>query len=282
MGFPEEFLYGSEDEFTEKLVVPLLSRIGFSIVMNYHGANEYGKDLIIGEIDRFAHLRYYGVQVKYESSISQAKSHELINDCEEAFNVPFEHPHTGKKYHISSFYVINGGTFSDNAKTTFFRSVGTKFGENTYLLDGKALLQLDRITALHGAESMRSSLNGMLIELKYNVFWMTNIRESLGLMFESEGGYPVQRLSSNAIEGYLQNPFFPAFQDTETVFRYWQCITIFNRIVDSIGLPVTSKGFKEARLNGVDDVMVSIRETHRQLWDLINKELEEIGPLVAL
>ena len=36
----------------EPLLIPLLQRLGFSLVFNYHGRAEFGKDLIFAEVDR--------------------------------------------------------------------------------------------------------------------------------------------------------------------------------------------------------------------------------------
>ncbi len=165
MTFPAEFKYKSEEEFTQSLVVPLLTRLGFSVVLNYHGTMEFGKDLIVGEFDRFAHVRYYGIQVKYESSIGLSSSHDLIRDCEQAFVNPFSHPHTGEKPMINTFYVINGGSISDQAKQNFFSHVRPKYGDNARLIDGKSLMQLDHSIASISLQQAKSILTGLLLEL---------------------------------------------------------------------------------------------------------------------
>ena len=134
--------YSSEEEFTDMYVVPWLRWMGYSTVDNYHGTQEFGKDLVVSECDRLENVRYHGVQVKYKASISQRDAHGLVDDCEEAFTHEFVHPQTGGKHRISTFYVINAGTFSDNARTQFFGSVRPKYGDNAHLIAGKALVQL--------------------------------------------------------------------------------------------------------------------------------------------
>ena len=64
--------YANEMESVQRFLVPLLGRLGFGIVVNRHGQSEAGMDLIVGEIDRFAHVRYHGVQAKFEASIGKA------------------------------------------------------------------------------------------------------------------------------------------------------------------------------------------------------------------
>src|SRR5947208_1568790 len=109
MAFPLEFKYTNEEDFIQRFLIPLLQRLGFSLVVNYHGHSEFGKDLIFGEIDRFGHVRYHGLQAKYEQSISLNEVETLIKDARQAFANPFTHPQTGSVERISSFYAINGG-----------------------------------------------------------------------------------------------------------------------------------------------------------------------------
>jgi hypothetical protein len=126
VSFPAEFRYANEDDFIQRFLIPLITRMGFYVV-NYHGVSEFGKDLIFAEIDRFGHVRYHGLQAKYESSFSLKDSESLIDDCRQAFANPFKHPQTGATERISTFYAVNGGSVSDQATTHFFNST-SQFG----------------------------------------------------------------------------------------------------------------------------------------------------------
>jgi hypothetical protein len=56
MAIPKEFNFVNEDDFIQRFVIPLLHRLGFSVVANYHRTHgELGKDLVFAEIDRFGH-----------------------------------------------------------------------------------------------------------------------------------------------------------------------------------------------------------------------------------
>jgi hypothetical protein len=67
--FPKKLTsYTSEDDFIQRFLIPLLKRLGFSVV-NYQGKSEHGRDLIFAEMDRFGHVRYHGLQAKYLPSI---------------------------------------------------------------------------------------------------------------------------------------------------------------------------------------------------------------------
>jgi len=60
----------SEENFIQKLLKPLLQRLGYYSVRDYHGSREFGKDLVFAEVDRFAEISYHGLQAKYEDSVS--------------------------------------------------------------------------------------------------------------------------------------------------------------------------------------------------------------------
>ncbi len=56
MAIPPDFNYANEDSFIQGFLIPLLQKLGFLLVVNYHGTAEFGKDLIIAEVDRFGHV----------------------------------------------------------------------------------------------------------------------------------------------------------------------------------------------------------------------------------
>ena len=58
-----------ERAFQAAIVVPLLQRLGFSVVWDNHGRAEKGNDVIFAEIDRLHGYVYYGMQVKYLDQI---------------------------------------------------------------------------------------------------------------------------------------------------------------------------------------------------------------------
>ncbi len=281
MAFPSGFLFSSEDHFIETFVIPLLNRLGYSLVLNYHGSTEFGKDLIIGEFDRFSHVRYHGIQVKYVPSIGLTATDDLIRDCQQAFKNPFRHPQTGHEQRISTFYAINGGSISDQSKTHFFASVQHDYGDNARLLDGKALIQLDRSATIIGVEPVRSALLGLLHEMKFNLLLVDGICNTLKQMIEAEGPYPIQRLSCDATSSYLQRPHGSIIQHFDLLQQYWQYTTIFNRIVDSIDGPISAVGFKEHRAKGAYDLRDQIKSATNQILPLVSSQINQLGPLVT-
>lgn len=247
MAFPKEFQFSSEQEFTDTFVTPLLTRLGYSMVVNYHGSSEFGKDLIVSEFDRFSHTRYHGIQVKYKESIGLADAEDLVLDCHQSFKNQFRHPHTGESQFISTFYVVNGGSISEQASTHFFASVRSSYGDNARLLDGRTLLQLDRSVASLAIESVRRLLVGLRLEVMYNSNALAYVCGALKRMAEG-GGYPMQRLRTEAIARLLESPHPCLSEALDVIQLYWQDATMFNRIVDSADAPVSGKGYRETRI----------------------------------
>jgi hypothetical protein len=164
MPIPAELTqYRDEDDFVQRFLIPLFRRIGFEIVANYHGKREFGKDVLVGEVDRLSNIRFHGIQAKYEASIGKEAIHELIHQCDEAFVTPFTHPQTGHTQRISSFYAVTAGSVSDEARDLFFASLHPRHADNVRILDGKALLALDRFAVLGRVESAREPLESIAL-----------------------------------------------------------------------------------------------------------------------
>lgn len=70
---PELQRFANEAALIHELLTPLLVRLGFGVVVDYHGRREFGKDLVIAEIDRFNHVRYHGLQAKHVDSIGKGE-----------------------------------------------------------------------------------------------------------------------------------------------------------------------------------------------------------------
>lgn len=144
MPIPKELKFKDEAAFRDEYLIPLIQRLGFSIVFNYHGQAEFGKDIIFGDIDRFGREIFFGMPAKYLPSISQKNSHCLVDDVVEAFTHPFTHPQTGKEEYISKFYVANAGSIAPNARANFFKRLATMNIRKVSLLDGQALKVRER------------------------------------------------------------------------------------------------------------------------------------------
>lgn len=227
MPIPNELTFSDEDAFNQQFLIPLLRRLGFSIVANYHGRSEFGKDLVFAEIDRFGHVRYHAIQSKYVPSISLNGMEELVLDCKQAFNNPFVHPQTGAVERISTFYAINAGSIGPEATQHFFGSLISVYGGNVRLLQAKDLLVLDQWATAQRHEEIIHRLTGLLLELRFNRRQIETIShnyiKSLGdtmapLIFTS--------IRIDAVSRYLSAPILADEISADVVEGYWQACSV--------------------------------------------------------
>jgi hypothetical protein len=59
--------FKDESEFRERLIKPLLNRLGFYGVSEQHGTQEFGKDFVFSELHRLGGTRHYAAQVAEET-----------------------------------------------------------------------------------------------------------------------------------------------------------------------------------------------------------------------
>lgn len=219
MTFPNEFKsYANEADFTERFLDPLLRRMGYSMVVNYHGSQEFGKDLVFAEVNRFGHVVYHGLQAKFESSIPQSKAPELVRDAQEAFSVPFKHPQTHTEEQVHSFYVVNAGSISENARELFYKQLIAPHGGRVFMIDGPALLALDRSVAYGRTEAIGELLTGLRLECQFNLWRLGEIDR--GLVDYDVKTTPVPNFPTRtaAMSNYLVCPYVPSQIETTLVF----------------------------------------------------------------
>jgi hypothetical protein len=231
---------GSENAFVQKFLIPLLSRFGFEIVKNYHGSREHGRDLIFGEIDRFADIRYYALQAKFEPSISNnamTANNGLISDCRQAFMTDFQNPNTGVPSRISAFYAVNAGSISDAAHELFFSVLRQEFHDNVRLIDGRGLLALDRMAAIAYGENRRDILTGLFQECRLNAISMTVMLLALkDIAYNDDSAMqaPHSRLRLNALEAYFTRPLAELKLSAIDMNNLWNMSNLVNSRLDAI------------------------------------------------
>jgi hypothetical protein len=215
--------YADESDFVQRLLIPVLERLGFERVTNYHGAREFGKDLVFGETDKFGHHVYHGLQAKYVASISQSEAHYLVRDAEEAFAMAFRHPTKGTEERISTFHVVNGGSIADNAKDFFYARLIPKFGPNVRLFDGSEVVALERRALLKHGETIKN-LSILLRELALNRANMILLAEAI----RTGTSLPSKRLRDDCSCAYIGSPTFDDEIDVYKVTEYSDTIRRIN------------------------------------------------------
>lgn len=241
MAIPADFDFPNEDAFIQGFLIPLLQRLGYSLVVNYHGKTEFGKDLIFAEVDRFGHIRYHGLQAKFEPSISLNGIEDLIRDCRQAFENPFLHPQTGTVERISSFYAATGGTIGPEATQHYFNSLLKHYGSNARLLQAKDLLSLDRWAVTSRRDNVGAVLSGLLVELNYNgVHVLPLVIDQMQKLLAGQGSWPLWRLRTDAISSYLCEPVMPIGLNADHLLNYWHLSNLCNKEADLVGQGILS------------------------------------------
>jgi hypothetical protein len=201
MAIPAEFSdFRNEDDFVQRFLIPLLFRLGFSVVANYHGKRENGKDVIFADIDRFGHILFFGLQAKFEPSIPKSMVLEMVDDVESAFGNPFTHPQTNKQEVITRFYYVNAGTFSEYVPDDFFNRIG-RWKAHTVILDGPGLIALGRWATLNKTTMIRELLSGLILVLQRD--FVTNPPVVPGCVCD---GADRRRDSASAYTAYAPRP----------------------------------------------------------------------------
>lgn len=108
-------------------------------VLDKHGSNEFGLDLIIIKLDLFGKLRAYGVQIKTGNIACSGRPTQKIKEIVGQLSIAFgkEIEVDGKTYRLNGFYVITDGEFRGNAPdyiTSACRGI-----RNLHFIDGQGL-----------------------------------------------------------------------------------------------------------------------------------------------
>lgn len=114
----------SEDEFTEKLLVPLFRRLGFARVSatgHKEKVLEFGKDLWMKYQLPTGHWLYFCAQVKREkidaSGAGGAKNvANVLTQAKMAFDNPIFDPDTNRKVLLDHMFIISGGQITKTGK----------------------------------------------------------------------------------------------------------------------------------------------------------------------
>lgn len=107
----------NEKEFTLRVVLPILRKLGFSNVKYNHGKREYGKDIVFSRLTEFEEVEHWAAQVKFGDVKGGANSDidELFSQIEDAFKMPFYDLYTKARVRPAKVCVIISGKFTENA-----------------------------------------------------------------------------------------------------------------------------------------------------------------------
>lgn len=267
--------FADEDAFREKFVKPLLNRLGFLRVARLHGSQEFGKDFVFSELDRFGLYRHYAAQVKHEETINQGKKvDDLCSQIEQAFARPFVLSDSPRECHISAVYIFNDGQITANATEYLIAKLRkTTYGDNVCLLDGPRLSDIDKWGAIRQDTNIRERLIGIRNQLHINLAIWESLRQSLQV-----GSVTTEARGSllSAIEGYLTLPSLSQFIPYNEVSVLWQEA----RILDAVARQLLVNPKRES--DGTHLAIISsASDRASRIIQIINGLLQNILPITT-
>lgn len=272
--------FQNEASFRAGFVRPLLNRLGFYLVTEYHGQREFGKDFVFGELHRFGGMRYYAAQVKHERRLRLgAAIGDLIAQVEQAFTTPFTLPDAPQPTYISAVYIFNSGRITTEAKDDLLNRLGrSSYGANVFFLDGERLTDLDRWSGYRTDQDARALLGGLRTELAVNMhIWETTRR------FFSQQDAPIEARSAStfAMDTYLTRPFMADVIEYEAVNRLRQWTgAIENLSTWIMRSALNTEALKSAHANTTLKTCGGAIALAALVIDQIGRALAEMRPLV--
>ncbi len=107
----------NEKDFTLRMVLPILRKLGFQNVRYHHGMREFGRDVLFARFTEFQELEHWGVQVKFGDVNGGASSEidGMLGQINDAFRMPFYDLYTRQQQRISKLAIVISGRFTENA-----------------------------------------------------------------------------------------------------------------------------------------------------------------------
>ncbi|MHC4456997.1 MAG: hypothetical protein ACYS0I_07870 [Planctomycetota bacterium] len=135
----------NEKEFTLRIVLPILRKLGFRSVKYNHGKREYGRDVLFARITEFHELEHWAAQVKFGniSGGADGEINELLSQIDDAFKMSFYDLYTKQKQRISKLAIIISGKFTENAIEKICEKIESHAVHNNItFIDGEKLQTL--------------------------------------------------------------------------------------------------------------------------------------------
>lgn len=148
---PEEESHQSESTFTRETFIPLLKALGFRNVVFHHGTREFGRDVLFHRQTEFGVPEYWAAQVKLGNVSGKSNSYIdlIVNQAQEAFQMPLHDIQTKSKHWISKFVIAISGRFTENAVEKIFEKIEIHAQRNNIIfLDGEKIQELIRSSGL--------------------------------------------------------------------------------------------------------------------------------------
>ena len=136
----------NEPKFTKEVIIPLLKRMNYKNIKYNHGKEEYGRDVIFSEKNKFHEEMFYGIQVKAGDVNGSVNSQVdmLIGQLDDAFNMPITLLGNEEKRYLSVFIIAISGCFKKNAKEKILEKIPKWNKQNVFFWDKDKIEELIR------------------------------------------------------------------------------------------------------------------------------------------
>ncbi len=140
----KEEYHTDEPKFTKEVMIPLLKKMKYKKVRYTHGREEYGRDVIFSEINKFGEEIFYGIQVKAGDISGGANSQidTLIAQLDDAFRMPFKLLGDDHKRYLSFFIIAISGHYKKNAKKKILEKVPQAYKPHVFFWDKDSIEDL--------------------------------------------------------------------------------------------------------------------------------------------
>lgn len=265
--------FKNEEEFREKLIKPLLNRLGFYGVSDQHGTQEFGKDFVFSELHRLGGMRHYAVQVKHEKTINQGASVDgLLSQVRQAFARPFKRADSPRECHVSAVYVFNSGEITANAKEQFLSELEReRYGDNVHFLDGERIGALNEWAALQSDANARARLLGLRSALRFIIYTLDQ--------YQLEGKPGPLPMFTQGIELYLSEPVNCVDQVLVSLFRLWQQLQLVEAVRKILAKHLSNNTLLEKNAPKLKQLAQDARPLAIEICQKIDAAIEKLKPL---
>jgi len=130
-----------EDALRQQVIMPLMERMGYRDVFEWHGgAGELGKDIVGWKEDDFGNRQNTAIVAKAAKVSGTAKSaNEVTTQVRQAFNTKFDDPSTGEEQSVHFVWVVTNKPLGKEARRAIRADLLSERQGYVTFLDGNQL-----------------------------------------------------------------------------------------------------------------------------------------------
>ncbi len=215
-----------EEEYTNEIIIPLLQNMGFSDVRNNHGIDEFGKDILFSDYNRFGIKQYHAAQVKFKNinGKNQGDMGDIIEHIKRAFNMPFPDIISKENVYINYFYVMISEEYKQSAIEIILRDLNiNQYKNRLHFFDGNKIKELRQVNLVN----VEGKLNSLLKELDFNEHYLDIIKIDLE-QNDVRAVSPLIILKRSVIEMILCEDYLDKYIDFNKLHDLYHILCMLN------------------------------------------------------